>query len=506
MERSHGSIVLEPGSKIFVNQAFTCCPYAAVITAKIHDFFEGNGCAVVDEPAEAVLSVVNTCGFNASRATQAVKTIGVLRKMAPASPLVVAGCLTRIEAERVAGALDGAPAWLMVGPDEHERFDGLLPKHRLAFGDVQTNLYKDRYSSRDPRFGLFQVLVSIGCTNQCAYCVIRQAKGHVKSKPLAEVRGEVERGFDLGYQDIFLVGDDIASWGVDRRSNVVELLRMLCDRGTEQRYSAEAFEPSKLMVHLEALEPLFATGRFAWLVVPVQSGSDRLLRAMGRSYTNDEALRLLERLKAAAPEMMVSTDLIFGFGEETREEFERSVEVARRFDYANFNEYEPRPGTPPMLVPEPEMEHRRHVVREFLRQQGSQVEVLTRNRNIPCEALMGVQDKSVGKAEPTPWVARHASQLRQLFEADASELAAGWAVQEVREEPHRVVLVVAHADHDDPLEFLLIQRDPELPCIAHSDQYNFGLIWESEAPCTLDAGQTKAIEALSKRLELTSES
>ncbi|MBW2525578.1 MAG: radical SAM protein [Deltaproteobacteria bacterium] len=506
MDRSSGSIHLASGSKVFLNQAFTCCPYAAVITSKIHDFFEANRCEIVDEPADAVLSVVNTCGFNASRSTQAIKTIGVLRKMAPDSPLVVAGCLTRIEEQRVAEALAGAPAWLLVGPNDHRRFDELLPRLERPFAEVQTNLYKDRYSSRDPRFGLYQVLVSIGCMNQCAYCVIRQAKGPVTSKPLEEVCREVERGFELGYRDIFLVGDDIASWGHDLGTDVVELLRALASIGTEGQYSAEAFEPSRLMPHLDALEDVFRSGRFAWLVVPVQSGSDRLLRAMGRGYTRADAERLVRRLKETAPEMILSTDFIFGFAEETRAEFDQSIELAQRFDYANFNEYEPRPGTPPLLVPESEMEHRRQVVMEFLREQGSQVEVLTRNRNIPCEALMGAENKSVGKVEPSPWVVEHAAVLQKRFEGDASELAEGWRVVEVKEDYQRVVLVVGHDEADEPLEFLVAERDPDTPCIAFSVDYNFGLIWEKESACTLDAGQIKALEALKTRLDLQSES
>lgn len=504
MDLARGSIQIAPGSKIFVNQAFTCCPYAAVITAKIHDFFEANGCRVVDEPAEADLSVVNTCGFNASRSTQAIKTIAVLRKMAPTRPLVVAGCLTQIEPERVALAVDEAPAWLLVGPRDHDRFDELLVDRTRSFADVATNLYKDRYSSRDPRLGLYQVLVSVGCMNQCSYCVIRKAKGQVTSKPLAEVVQEVDRGFDLGYRDVFLVGDDIASWGLDLDTDVVELLRALAARGGEGQFSVEAFEPSRLMAHMDELEPVFATGRFAWIVLPVQSGSDRLLRAMGRDYTRADAERLVARLKRVAPEMIVSTDFIFGFAEETREEFEQSIELAAAFDYANFNEYEPRPGTPPLLVADDEMEHRRQVVMDYLRQQGSQVEVLTRNRNIPCEALMGVEDKSVGKAEPSSWVVDHAKKQQRLFAGAASELAEGWRVAEVREDHNRVVLVVAHAEAGDPVEFMLIKRDPESPCIGFTDDYNLGLIWEKETPCTLDEGQIKALEALKGRLELQS--
>lgn len=506
MTESRDSFRIEPGARVFVNQAFTCCPYAAVITSKIHDFFEQNRCEISDHPRDAVLTVINTCGFNASRSQQAIKTIGAVRKMAPTSPVVVAGCLTQIEREQVRRALAGGPPSLLIGPHEHELFDGLLAERRVPFQSVRTNLYKDRYASRDPRMGLFQVLVSVGCTNQCTYCVIRKAKGTVKSKPLDEIVREVTRGFEAGYQDIFLVGDDIASWGADRETDVGELLAALVHLDGEGQYSAEAFEPSRLMPHLDRVLPLMSSGRFAWIVVPVQSGSDRVLQAMGRNYDRRAAEALVATLKKAAPDMIVSTDFIFGFAGETRAEFEQSLELARHFDYANFNEYEQRPGTPPLEVPEDEMEHRRQVVMEYLREQGSQIQVLTKNRNIPCEALMGQPSSSDGAKQHTEWVIEHARKLRELFEQKGAELAEGWAVGEVKEDANRIVLLVRHPEQDEIVEFMVSKRDEKIPCIAFSDDYNFGLIWEKDSPCVLDEAQIEAMETLRGLLGLGTES
>ena len=119
---------------------------------------------------------------------------------------------------------------------------------------------------------------------------------------------------------------------------------------------------------------------------------------------------------------------------------------------------------------------------------------------------MGDNSPSVGKTQHTPWVQTHAKRLRELFEQQGSELAEGWALTEVREDVNRVVLVMSHPEEADPVEFMVIQRAPDVPCIAFSDDYNFGLIWEKETPCLLDRGQTRAMEALQGRLEVKPES
>ncbi|MFH2009440.1 MAG: radical SAM protein [bacterium] len=547
---AHG-VAIAPGQSVFLHQAFTCCPYAALITAKIHDFFEQNGCEVTDDPEGSALQVINTCGFNEERSARAIKAIRQLQRRAPHTPMVVAGCLTRIEAERVRDPLSQGPPWRTIGPHEHGLFDTLLTQTRVAFEDVRTNRYMERYSSGDPRLPLYQVLVSTGCLNQCSYCVIRHAKGNVRSRPLAEILAEVDRGLALGHRDILLVGDDISAWGADVGSNVAALLAALARIDGDVRFSAEAFEPSRLLEHLDETLNAFASGRFAWIVLPVQSGSDRVLRAMNRRYTRADIEEAVAKLRRAAPALVITTDLLYGFGDETAEELEQTLALGAIFDYCDFNVYEPRPGTPPMTMSAEELRRRRSRVEEFRRDQGSQVEKLvfcdlesyTRRPARPASrddeafqpapgvgadyvaaadapAALLPSTPSSGAAgtsaepapvpapvEPTPsaWVVRHAPRLRSRVAERGAALAAGWRVGEVREDLERVVLVVDHDEGEEPLEFMVSIRDESRPCIAHSADYNLGLIWETEAPCELNPGQIEALTALQRLLDLVTE-
>lgn len=527
-----GDIRIAPGARVFVHQAFTCCPYAALITAKIHAFFEQNGCEVTDEPDHAALEVINTCGFNADRTERAVNAIGLVRERAPETPVVVAGCLTKIEGSRVRAALRGGPPSLLLGPHEHDQFDGLFDAPRAAFGDVQVNRYMERYSAGDPRLPLYQVLVATGCLNQCRYCVIYRAKGTVRSRSIDEVVAEVERGMAQGHRDILLVADDVSVWGADRGQTVVDLFEALARLEGNVRYSVEAFEPSRFLDHLEGLCEVFATGRFSWIVLPVQSGNARVLEAMGRNYTRQGMERAIRKLRMAAPELVLTTDLIFGFAGETPEEFAETLELGQLFDYCDFNEYEPRPGTPPMLLSAEQLAERHEMVQEFRRRQGAQVDKLAfcnvddylqtaqdarvqgavgdweglehtvQNLDLadaPPPAASPEAESSVG---PSPWVEEHAAVLQTLLEQQGGELAAGWSVTRVDREAERVVLVVDHQDAAEPLCFMVMPRDEQVHCIAFSAQYNLGLIWEKEIESRLDADQSAALDVLQRRLGL----
>jgi len=495
MDRPTPTPPIADGAPVFVHQAFTCCPYAAVITSKIHDYLEANGHPVCDEPEQAAALVVNTCGFNASRSEQALRVIGLLRGRAPDRPLVVAGCLTRIERERVLEAVGDTPAAL-IGPREHAEFDRVFAPRSVPFEAVRANEYKDRYCRRDPRLGLYQVLVATGCLNQCRYCVIRRAKGDVASRPLATILDEVHRGIAAGHRDVFLVGDDVSCWGADLGTDVRALLTALVEIEPACRFSVEAFEPSRLLPWADDLAALVGSGRFSWIVLPVQSGSDAVLEAMGRQYTAAEAEALRATLKAAAPSMIVSTDFIYGFPGETADDFGASLALARRFDYANFNEYEPRPGTPPVELAADELRRRTEAVTAFLREQGSQVEVLTRNRVLPYDSWSG-RDPSVGGPQPpSAWAEDTAAALAALA---GVPLAAGWIVEALAPQRQGVVLTAAHDGGEAPMQVMIAPRDEDTPCMARTAAFNLMLLAD-EAVATLDEGRMEALAALGRRL------
>ncbi len=487
---------LPAGAPIFLHQAFTCCPYAAIVTARIHDFLEVNGFQVCDQPEDAAAAVINTCGFNASRAEQALRAIRTVRRRAGDAPLVVSGCLTRIERERIQAALEGLSRTALVGPAEHGDFDRLFGAPHRPFARVRTHEYNERYSARDPRLGLYQVLVATGCRNECRYCVIRHAKGGVASQPISRVVEQVRDGIAAGHREVFLVADDLSSYGHDLGTDLGELLRALVP--LDVRYSAEAFEPSRLLAQLERVQPALESGRFDWIVVPVQSGSDLMLRRMGRRYARADVERLLGRLRQFAPRMIVSTDILFGYPGEEDGDFEASLSLADLFDHASFNEYEARPGTPPVTADEACLRRRREAVQIAQRRKGGQLDRLTARRAAACATWSG--DGPVG-GEPPPdrWARIHAERVTRDLGGLGRPLAGGWSLECVR--PHRrsVSLELRRPRDGGTMEVMLSPRDPDRGVMAEVGEYGLSLL--SETPLDgLSSDRSRALDDLLRHL------
>ncbi|MDP7114308.1 MAG: radical SAM protein, partial [Myxococcota bacterium] len=326
----------------------------------------------------------------------------------------------------------------------------------------------------------------------CRYCVIRHAKGALDSRPLDRILEQVQLAVGSGRREVFLVADDLSSWGLERGENVAGLLTALVD--LDVRYSAEAFEPSRLLEHLEQALPAFASGRFDWIVLPIQSGSDDVLRAMGRRYGRGEVEALLTALRQAAPEMVVSTDVIYGFPGERDEDFQASLKLASRFDYANFNEYEPRPGTPPASVDAGTLDLRRRTVAEFLRHQGSQLQGLTRNRSSVCATWDGKEPVG-GEPEPSRWARMWAGRLNRRRAGADAQLAGGWTVAAVIARRRTVQLQLERIRDGASMIVALTRRDTTRSCLATSAEFNMSLL--GEAPASgLSTDRSRAVDGL----------
>jgi len=504
MIRNKKFFPIPEGSRIFVHQAFKCCPYAAMITSKIHDYLEINSYKICEKPEEAIAAVINTCGFNESRAIQAEKAIKLIRKRSPSIPLVVTGCLTVIEAQRVKKALEGCHAWAMIGPREMDVLDGIFEHKVIRFSCVNTNTYKERYSSKDPRLGLYQVLVSMGCVGDCKYCVIRKAKGKITSKPLKDVVEEVNQGIKMGFKDIFLVGDDLSCYGVDIGKDISCLLNDLCKIDGDFLLNCEAFEPSGFITSFDRLVPSFESGKFGWIVLPVQSGSNIILKKMGRKYRREEVEKIIEKLRKVAPDMVISTDFIFGYPSETEEDFELSMDFTRWFDFSNFNEYEQRPGTPPPDVPEEEMEKRRERVKEFLEAQGAQIEVLTKKRVIPFDTWTGKDSSSHHNLLTKQWLEETAEFVRKSFEKKDNKenlFSAGWEINNIIKEKEGISIEVLNSYSKEKMKLLLTPRENSCVCMAFSDKFNLSLVSETEVK-SLDKRKCIILDYIRKILNL----
>jgi len=209
------------------------------------------------------------------------------------------------------------------------------------------DLYKkiNLYNAMDS--SVFYIKTSTGCLGHCTYCAVRLSRGTVKSKSVDEIISEFREGLKQGYKNIALLGTDLCSFGRDLGFTLVELLREMVKEEGEYRIGIRNLNPFFLNQMIDDLEPIFATGKIWLALIPSQSGSDRILKLMGRPYTVDTLKENIGRLKRACPDLKVRTQVMVGFPTETKQDFAASMQLLDEvnFDYVEVYRFSPRSGT-----------------------------------------------------------------------------------------------------------------------------------------------------------------
>ncbi|HNQ35234.1 MAG TPA: radical SAM protein, partial [bacterium] len=210
---------------------------------------------------------------------------------------------------------------------------------------------------------------------RCAYCLVSRIRGPLVSRAPEQVRAEVDRLAGAGYREAVLCAVNLGAYGLDRGSRLVELLRLLAEpAGRPEGFGLRlsSIEPDRLTVEL--LETLAAGRLFRrHLHLPFQSGSDRILAAMGRRYRRGEYQRLVDLARRLIPGLFLSTDVMTGFPGESEADFEATLDLLRdiSFNRVHIFRFSPRPGTPaaewPDQVPEPVKSKRARRLKEQVR-------------------------------------------------------------------------------------------------------------------------------------------
>jgi tRNA-2-methylthio-N6-dimethylallyladenosine synthase len=199
--------------------------------------------------------------------------------------------------------------------------------------------------------------VQEGCDKFCTYCVVPYTRGAEISRPFSALIAEAERLIEAGAREITLLGQNVNAWaGEDNKGRAIGLdglIRALAKSSDLQRIRYTTSHPNDMTDGLIAAHGEIAK-LMPFLHLPVQSGSDRVLNAMNRSHTAESYLRLLERVRAARPDIALSGDFIVGFPSETEVEFAETLSLVDAVGYAQaFSfKYSPRPGTPAALMDE----------------------------------------------------------------------------------------------------------------------------------------------------------
>ncbi len=316
---------------------------------RMAELLGANGMAAADEGADADLVVLNTCHIREKAAEKAYSEVGRLRREDGSKPLVaLAGCVAQAEgaeAKRRSSMID-----LVVGPQAYHRLPEMVAEAARGGRPVDTDM---------PAISKFDALphrrranpssflsVQEGCDKFCTYCVVPYTRGAEISRPWDDIVVEARQLVDAGAREIVLLGQNVNAWSEGERS-LADLIRTLAKIDGLERIRYTTSHPMDMNDDLIAahgeVEKLMP-----YLHLPVQSGSNRMLKAMNRSHSVETYLAVLEKMRAVRPDVALSGDFIVGFPGETEEDFTATLNLVDEVAYASAYsfKYSPRPGTP----------------------------------------------------------------------------------------------------------------------------------------------------------------
>ncbi|TNC16699.1 tRNA (N6-isopentenyl adenosine(37)-C2)-methylthiotransferase MiaB [Georgenia sp. 311] len=305
--------------------------------------------------------VINTCSVRENAATRLFGNLGQLaavKRGRPGMQIAVGGCLAQQMRD---GIVDKAP-WVDVvfGTHNLDVLPTLLERARHnaeAQVEIEESLKVFPSTLPTKRESAYAgwVSISVGCNNTCTFCIVPHLRGKERDRRPGDVLAEVEAVVAQGAIEVTLLGQNVNSYGVSfgDRGAFAKLLRACGQVEGLERVRFTSPHPAAFTD--DVIEAMAQTPTvMPQLHMPLQSGSDRILRAMRRSYRSAKFLGILDRVRAAVPDAAISTDIIVGFPGETEEDFAQTLEVveASRFASAFTFQYSPRPGTPAADLPD----------------------------------------------------------------------------------------------------------------------------------------------------------
>ncbi len=347
------------------------CQMNVYDSGRMADALAADGYAPTEVMEEADLVLLNTCHIREKAAEKVYSALGRLRehkKVRAAEGkefmIGVAGCVAQAEGEEISRREPAVD--VVIGPQTYHRLPQALHKARAGERVVDTEYaLEDKFEHLPdptkvvgkPRSVTAFLTVQEGCDKFCTFCVVPYTRGSEVSRPLSQLLAEARRLVDSGVRELTLLGQNVNAWhgedGEGRAIGLGDLLYKLAEIPGLARLRYTTSHPRDMDDRLiEAHRDLRML--MPYLHLPVQSGSDRILKAMNRRHKASEYVALIERIRSVRPDIALSGDFIVGFPGETEEDFEDTMNLVREVNYAQAYsfKYSTRPGTPGADLPD----------------------------------------------------------------------------------------------------------------------------------------------------------
>ena len=298
------------------------CPPRFLDYALIKQYFQANTCQLVDDPKDAELIIAVTCAFEKESEDFSIEKIKSLIKVKKDNArLIITGCLPKINGKRLRKIFRGTT----FGPGSLDRLNGILKtKAKVCDTNIITEKAKDK---NEP----FLLEVCRGCLGRCTYCGIRYSIGETRSRPIEKIVEQFRLGQGQGYKIFLLVGDDVGCYGKDIGSDLAVLIGQLAKYRKESSIGLDTISPDRLIAILPRIKPYLKKRFINFAYLPVQSGSDRILKLMDRGYSAGQFRDSILQLIRCNPEIEIKTDFMVGFPGETENDFKASLNLLMDF-------------------------------------------------------------------------------------------------------------------------------------------------------------------------------
>ncbi len=357
-----------------------------------------NGYTIVNHNEKADVFIVNSCTVTASGDQKTRQAVRRFKKNNPDACVVLTGCMPQAYPEK---AKELYQADIVMGNKNNDTLINSLneffaKKERLVnielhqTGDAfRGNLISD-FQNRTRAF----LKIQDGCNRFCTYCIIPTSRGRSRSKPLADIKKELDSIAEKGYKEVVLVGINLSSYGKDIGEKFTDAIKLACETKGIERVRLGSLEPDHITD--EVIDELAQFENFCpQFHISLQSGCDNTLKRMNRHYTAEEYYNLCKKLRSSFEDATITTDIMVGFSLESDEDFEESLEFAKKigFEKVHVFPYSVRTGTRAEKLPQLEKhvkEKRAKIMTEvteeirqnFLKSQiGKTVDVLVETTN-----------------------------------------------------------------------------------------------------------------------------
>ena len=332
------------------------CQQNSSDSEKIKGMLYDMGYDFCDKASEADFILYNTCAVRENAELRVFGNLGALKNIKrKREDVIIAVCGCMMQQEHIANKIKSKYKHvdLVFGTHALYRFPQLLynvldGKREFDIKNEDGSVFEDISYKRDD-IPLAKIPIMYGCNNFCTYCIVPYVRGRERSRSAERILDEVRDVAKMGYKEVMLLGQNVNSYGNDLTDglNFTQLLREVCKVDGIERVRFMTSHPKDIsdeLITAMAEEKKICNQ----LHLPVQSGSDRILKLMNRKYTSEQYLDIIKKVKTAIPDIVLTTDIIVGFPGETNEDFERTIDILKEVEYDTIFSfiYSKRVGTP----------------------------------------------------------------------------------------------------------------------------------------------------------------